>query len=347
MHVRLSLVASALAASLMLVACVAPPARPPAPAAARSPAPPLERQIARAAEAPPLPIDPLEAWLRQNEPLTIQHATQRFPESVTVFTRGPVLAPGNHVAVVKALAERIAAFEKLPTLDFVALGQTVPSRGDARPVEERFNSLTLRFAKPPLDGACIDPFVRISVIDFLGSSPAERSARWVEQVTVVCVRANDDATAAAPPRVHTLPAAAAGSLPFVVLCDTYSYAWGYEHFGTVVDKRGDVYSFDGSPPFGGASAHELAVMMRYQKKYLNTMAPAAVDRLVALAPLIAKEPLRSKKVGDTDRPGSGCTLFTPGSAPDALVSVRLDQSGAIVLRRTGPASREARAILSR
>ena len=195
-----------------------------------------------------VPPDPFVTWLRSTEHMVFEDRDAvRQRGQVSVYGRGPAIAPGDRVALVQAFAQRAASAEKLPPLDLVELGPQAPMRGDARPLAERFSELTLRIAKPPLDGACIDPRVEVRIFDNTKTVLAGAPSMHVERVTVTCEGEPESATTPPPDAGRTLPAAAGRTLPFVMLCDYYNYAWGYQHDGTVVDKRGDVYSFNGGP----------------------------------------------------------------------------------------------------
>lgn len=269
--------------------------------------------------------DPFANWLR-SEGLTLDKVS-REPDDVVASPSDAKPLLGDRLAATKAFAERAAKREGLPPLDTVDLSPL--------PSVAPFTMLTLRLARPPLDGPCIDPRVMVRV---------SATAR-IEWVRVECGEEPVSGSKGPPDAGRTLPRAAAGSLPFVAICETYNFAWDYVHHGRVIDKRGDVYAFSGGPPRSVKSAHELAIAIRYRKHYVGTLSPGDVDALVSVTAQVEREPYEKRRASTIDGGTESCSLLRAGPSADALVQVRISESGDSAGKRVGPASTEAAKVL--
>lgn len=266
---------------------------------------------------------------------------------VDLLTAKP-LGSAPRLELVKAFAERLARADGLPPLDTVKLTprEVEGAPKDARPLAQRFAELELRLAKPPLDGVCIDPRVIVELHDD-AATPGTVPGFWLSQVEVRCETEPAEGNKPPPDDGRVLPRAASGSLPFLAMSESVNFAWGYHHSGLVIDKRGDVYSFSGGEVFSGTSAHALAVLLRHGKTYQGTLPPADVDRLAALIPAVAQEPLVQRHVDVFDAPGGGCNVLRAGASLDALFSVPFETFGRTAGSRTGSASIRVKALLER
>jgi hypothetical protein len=293
------------------------------------------------------PQDRIADWAR-SEGLSPREVKRRHDGvRVALDAKGPNAANGaTRRAYTEALAARAAQFEGLPALDTTEVTQPYDQgASDPKLLSTRFLRLERRLARPPLDGACIDPRVRVDLWEESAPSTQKEAAYWVSAVTVTCEKENPGGKKAPP---HAAPRSSASSAPFLAICGAVNYAVDAIYAGTVIDNRGDVYTFRGGKLFSGSSAHELAVLLRHEKAYAGTLPPEEVDRLVALTPTVAREPLKVNEVMVPDAPGAGCSLLMRGATPDALVSIPFDHSGANEEgTRSGPASRAAQAILGR
>jgi hypothetical protein len=285
--------------------------------------------------------DPFATWLR-SERVPIDKV-QRTAEGVRANPTDAPPLDGDRYALVKAFAERAAKAEGLPALDTVDLEPYSQRPTTPALLPKTFGTLTLRLAKAPLDGACIDPRVEVRLFDAVGGPPSTR----IVGVSVECAKEPPSGSTAPPDAGRTLPRTAAGSLPFLALCESINFAWGYQHSGTVIDKRGDVYTFSGGRPSWNGSAQELAVLLRHGKRYAGTLPPGDVDRLASLTSQVEREPLVTRSVAMYDAPGGGCSLLRRGATADALVAIPFDRFGTTAGKRTGPASSEAEKLLSR
>jgi hypothetical protein len=268
--------------------------------------------------------EPFAAWLASEG--IPRPEVQRTATGVSARTYEAPPLGGDRLALVKAFAERAAKSEGLPALDTVDLKAQGNAPNSPTLLPKTFGMLTLRLAKPPLDGACIDPRVDVSVFDAVVGPPSVR----IVGVQVECAKEPAAGTKAPPDGGRTLPRAAAGALPFLALCESVNYAWGYQHSGRVIDKRGDVYTFSGGPPFSGTSAHELAVLLRHGKHYEGTLPPSDVDRLASLSAQVEREPFQKHAVQIYDAPGGGCSLLRNGATAGALVRIPFDEFGTTV-----------------
>ena len=172
---------------------------------------------------------------------TTRYFTRMVERSADGVRATPSSAPplaGDRLALVKAFAERAARSEGLPALDTVDLQPRGNSPTSPALLPKTFGTLTLRQAKPPLDGPCIDPRVEVNVFDAVVGPPSVR----IVGVAVECAKEPATGSKAPPDAGRPLPRAAAASLPFIAICDSINFAWGYQHSGRVIDKRGDVYT---------------------------------------------------------------------------------------------------------
>ena len=284
--------------------------------------------------------DPFATWLR-SESIQIDKV-ERSADGVRATPYSAPALAGDRLALVKAFAERAARSEGLPALDTVDLQPHGNSPTSPALLPKTFGTLTLRQAKPPLDGPCIDPRVVVNVFDAVVDPPSVR----IVGVAVECAKEPATGSKAPPDASRPLPRAAVASLPFIAICDSINFAWGYQHSGRVIDKRGDVYTFSGGRYFSGKSAQELAVLLRHGKHYEGTLPPAEVDRLVSLAAQVEREPFQKHAVQIYDAPDGGCRLFRSGPTADALVPIPFDEFGTTVGKRVGPASSEAETVLN-
>jgi hypothetical protein len=294
---------------------------------------------ARRTHAPEV-TDPFATWLR-SESIPIDKVT-RTPDGVRANPSDAQPLVGDRYAGVKAFAERAAKSEGLPPLDTVDLAPFPNVAANSQVLKTTFAALTLRLAKPPLDGPCIDPRVEVKVFDAVVGPPGVR----IVGVQVDCGKEPVEGSKAPPDAGRTLPRAAAGSLPFVAICESVNFAWGYQHSGRVIDKRGDVYTFSGGRPFSGKSAQELAVLIRHGKHYEGTLLPADVDRLISLAAQVERERFEKHQVQVADAPGGGCSLLRAGPSADGLVQIPFNEFGTTVGKRVGSASTEAEKLLT-
>ena len=180
--------------------------------------------------------DPFATWLR-SESIPIDKVERSADGVRATPSSAPPLA-GDRLALVKAFAERAARSEGLPALDTVDLQPRGNSPTSPALLPKTFGTLTLRQAKPPLDGPCIDPRVEVNVFDAVVGPPSVR----IVGVAVECAKEPATGSKAPPDAGRPLPRAAAASLPFMAICDSINFAWGYQHSGRVIDKRGDVYT---------------------------------------------------------------------------------------------------------
>jgi hypothetical protein len=274
---------------------------------------------------------------------------RRRPDGVRVRMRRPgsnAANGANRRADTEALAARAAQLEGLPALDTTEVTTPDPPiASDSGLLATRFLRLERRLARPPLDGACIDPRVRIELGEESAPSTQKEAAYFIAEVSVTCAKEPTGGRRAPP---HAAPKSAASSPRFLAICAGVNYGVDATFAGTVVDNRGDVYTFRGGPPFSGTSARELAVLLRHEKAYVGTLPADAVDRLVALTPTVAREPFKAVEQDvEYDAPATGCSLLARGATPDALVTVDFSHSSADQQgRRRGPASRAAEAILT-
>lgn len=290
-------------------------------------------------------VDPLETWLR-SEGMTVDRVTRESGRVVASLSSAPPLS-GDRVAAVRSFAEKVASFEKLPVLDTVDRTPYADDEKKPAMLKVRFRVLKLRLAKPPLDGRCIDPTVTVHLADTAADPPSTPASARITDVMVACATEPAEGSKPPPDAGRTLPRAASSSLPFLLMCESTSFGWGYHHSGRVVDKRGDVYTFEGGEPFSGKSASELSVLIRHGKHYEGALPPADVDRLVALIAPVEREPLKTTPVQAFDMPGGGCSLFRAGGGPDALVPIRMSEFGTTAGKRVGPASSEAEKLLTK
>ncbi|MDB4942312.1 MAG: hypothetical protein JWP97_1846 [Labilithrix sp.] len=277
--------------------------------------------------------DPFASWLTDLEKITVVSAVTRTSDMVAATVAAPPVT-GDRVATVRAFAERAARQEKLPPLDAMDLGPLAAPAGDARRLEDRFTELTLRLSRTSSEGPCIEPSVHVRL-----------SANAITAVAVTCAREPKEG-APPPDGSRPLPAAAAGALPYVMMCELVSGATN-THQGRVIDSRGHVLTFNEGPLLQTDTIAELVGLVRLHRHYEGTLPAAEVDRLVALTPQASREPVQSKQRQIFDAAGFGCSLLTAGKSPGTYAKIQLDEGGATQASRVGPASDAARAIVKR
>lgn len=111
--------------------------------------------------------------------------------------------------------------------------------------------------------------------------------------------------------------------------------------GRVIEERGDMFTFTG-PCLLGTVAPRVRRARASRKHYTRTQAPAGVDRLVALAATVGREPYRSRDSMIRDAP--------VGLQPvrNAYADVPLPLPFATKFsRRGGPASTEAEEVIAK
>ena len=283
-------------------------------------------EIAQQRKAQELAADPLVAWAK-GEGAAVQELTMDGDTKRLLLAR-PLAIKGDREAFVKGLATRAARAGGLPDLDKVELDRQVDGNK-----KDRFRSLVLRLAKPPLDGRCIDPRVEVGL----------SGNDWdvVASVDVTCATEPTDGNKPPADPSRALPKAASGSVEHVAFCDSMS--WNTRsHHGIVVDKRGDVFGYSSAPMTVPKTAYELAVLARHGRTYLGTLPPAEVDKLVALTPRVDAEPLARGKQAGADMAAGGCSLVRATGG-----FVTLGDFGSDTSQRKGAASKEAAAIVGK
>ncbi len=287
--------------------------------------------------------DRLAMWAVEEglQPTRVERASEHVHIEFARTTVPPAPSAPLRLAYVKGLAQRAAAREGLPALDTSQL--TRPDSAVTQrpsPLALRSHRLELRLARPPLDGECIDPRLAISLDE-------EAGAYVLRALDVTCEREPSAGSRAPSDDARALPKAASGPPRLLALCESVNFAAGNHHQGTVIDNRGDVFSFSGGPPFSATSEHALLVRVRNGRRYVATIPPDETDRLVALAPIVAREPFVTERVKVFDAPSSRCSLLLRGARPGTLVPVMLSASGRSAGQRSGPASKAVQAALEK
>lgn len=284
--------------------------------------------------------EPLVTWLAANgfgRPTMVERTPDSFRVELPNLGRPEARSA---MALAREVAERAAALSGLPKLDKVTAQYTAGTRGRPRELSgvELGESTASR-------GACAAPRVVVSL--HVADGPAEVAPPSVKEVQVSCVRSEAAADVPAD-SARALPRTFATSPEYLVHCYSTSYAWGTSNTGLVVDRRGDVYSYSGGPPTGGATVSALAAQLRHGKAFHGTLPAADVERLVELIPKIAKEKWQSKPRQVFDGPSGACTYLRSGATKDALVKVPIEShDNGHEAFRDGEATRTAEGILGR
>lgn len=296
--------------------------------------------------APPsvkAPEEPLAIWLRGAGYVTSAVGRQGGTLRIQL-EKGTSVPAGARRTVAARFAKDVARAAGLPELDLLVESHFNGSAG-APKAKPRLRTLSARLTSPPLDGACIDP----EVVVMLGEpfvSPSE-AGFWISEVHVTCD--HEPSAGPKPPAdaARTLPKTARRALPFLAACTSVNFAWGDHHAGSVIDKRGDVYTFRGGRPLSGQSTRELSVLVRHEKTYVGTLPPGDVDRLWDLVAKVEREPLLRTTENAADRGGGSCAVFK-GGVEGALVRVPMDSYGRDhTAQRHGPSSTEISTLLGR
>jgi hypothetical protein len=296
---------------------------------------------APASPPPPPPAqatdDPVAIWLR-GEGYVIASVVRRDGTLSVELVRKATDSSVERRALATRLARGVARAAGLPALD-------VATESSFNKPKPSLRSLSMRQSSPPEDGACIDPEVTVT----LGEAFDTRAdaGHWAAEVHVTCD--HEPSTGPRPPAdtARPLPATARRGVPYLAVCTSVNFAWGYHNGGLVIDKRGDVYAFSGGRPLAGKSMRELAILARHGRTYVGSLPPADVDRLSNLTATVKREPLVRTPTNAADRGGGGCRVLEGGTG-GALGSIQLDSYGSDHdARRTGPAATEIATLLGR
>lgn len=243
----------------------------------------------------------------------------------------------SSMVLATELAEKVAALEGMPKLDRVLVGHPL---GDGKPTKE-ISEVSFSHSRPPLDGACIDPKVSIGLRGWYDPNDRRPS---VESVEVTCLR---EPKGPRPPAdsARALPKSFATSAEYLAQCEWPSRRDAMS--GLVVDRRGDVYSYDGVARAHGASVNELTQRLRHDKMFHGTLPASDVESLVSLIPKVAAEKMvPTRRL--PDRAGEECVFFRAGTSKAALVVVPLDVTDARYHgRRQGEFTTAASKVLER
>ena len=250
--------------------------------------------------------------------------------------------PGSsRIEVVKGWAARykdLLGFP-MPELDAVSTTEEATQPGERN--EHIVRAITLRPKKPLRTSECIAPAIGFELGRDHDCTPL-KSCRWfIEAVSASCAREPARDREPAPDAARVLPRAASGSTEFLATCESTSYAWGYSRSGVIIDRKGDVWGFEGGPPLLDGTANtpdDLFQRVRYGRSFIRTIPPTEVDRHVALVPRALSEPLVKKQAYAPDLPSTTCSVFVnePSGKLRAVPLSTTDAGG--TSKRIGPAS---------
>ena len=240
--------------------------------------------------------DPLVAWFRERHfPKVEQYDTLqdiiriRFEETGT--------SQGDPLDVAREVAKKVIALRGLPPLD----REVVTSRRSKSP-DPPIDHVTLKRTVVPLDARHIDPSVVVSF------TVAETQPPYRYVVSEVAIDVSEEPAGQKPPSdtARKLPSTFATSPEYLYYCNT-SGGMIPTIDSFLVDRRGDVYEFVGSPI--AFTEADIARALRRFKRFLGTLDPADVDTLALAISRVAT----AKRVGKADSIATSCQFFQKGN----------------------------------
>jgi hypothetical protein len=228
---------------------------------------------------------------------------------------------GEALTLAREMAKGIATILKLPALDRERVGYfESPSQGSSkRPSEESRLVRAVRFSmtEVPANGPYADPSILIEL-----EHPKAGNTTYATSVTLDLELASKGPMPP-PDSARALPKSFSTSPNILYSCHWYG-GMGLGDRSTVVDRRGDVYSFAGSA--SETTEASFARAMRRNRSFNGTMDPAEVDTMVALLPTL--EAAKKKPVGRVDPrsvvadAGSiDCLFYRRGPKPGTLIPI--------------------------
>jgi hypothetical protein len=263
---------------------------------------------------------------------------------------GTLRDPGeSRVDLAKRLAERLrdALDMPVPTLDAIDVVDEYVHPGYKKP--NVVKTVTFGQKNPPRTSECIDFQLTFDFEREYQCAPAKTCRWFLHGIQASCPREPKDGAAPPADDARPLPAAANRKAEFLGECESLSFAWGYQHAGVVIDRKGDVYRYSGGPPLSGPvhTADALFRKFRYGRRYVQTLSPAEVDLHASLIPAAARAPVKKTRRAIYDAPSVACYVFAP-VGDGKLRAIPLEEtSGTEASVREGEAARKLTEWLGR
>lgn len=246
--------------------------------------------------------DPFMAWLSENEYAGLRMYDKGRGRARIVFEETP--STNDPIGLTRALAKKAIALRGLPPLDREVVvrskekGSTTILRVE---LSATSNPLTARMIAPSLTVELSEPY---------------QGKQSVQEITL---DAEEEPKGPRPPRddARTLPPSFASSPEVLYFCNT-SGGNSARDDSLLVDRRGDVYEFFGSPR--SYATEDILRALRRGKRYVGTLDPSDVTTL-AKAPSSAKVTKRAGEVTMADAPTQGCFVFRRGRSPGMLAAI--------------------------
>lgn len=264
---------------------------------------------------------PLGRWLWENGYGTLTHYDDNRGVIRMELGHDDTGKSGEAIALAREMAKGIATLLKLPAFDQERIGHyerpsdEPPKR--ATPASGPVRDVRFSMTQVPANGPYADPSITIEL-----EHPKAGNTTYATSVTL------DLELVAKGPRpppdsARTLPKSFSTSPNILHSCQSYGGMGGGV---TLVDRRGDVYSFSGS--VNERTEAGFARAMRRNLTFAGTLDPAYVDAMVALLPALEAANKKKKPVGRFDRrtvvadAGSiDCAFFRRGTKPGSLVPI--------------------------
>ncbi len=266
---------------------------------------------------------PLGRWLWQNGYGTLTHYDDNRGVIRMELGHDDTGKSGEAIALAREMAKGIVTLLKLPTFDDERVwylegpsyGQSKRRSAEVRPVGNVRFSMT----QVPSDGPYADPSITIEL-----EHPKAGNTTYATSVTVD-LELVAKGPMPPPDSARTLPKSFSTSPNILHSCQSYG-GMGMGGGVTLVDRRGDVYSFSGS--VNERTEAGFARAMRRNLTFAGTLDPAYVDAMVALLPALEAANKKKKPVGRVDPrsvvadAGSiDCAFYRRGTKPGSLVPI--------------------------
>lgn len=230
---------------------------------------------------------------------------------------------GEALVLAREMAKGMSSLLKLPAFDHERIGhyerpnEEPPKRATraSGPVREVRFSMT----NVPVEGAYADPSITIEL-----EHTSEGHSTYPTSVTVD-LELVSKGPMPPPDSARTLPKSFSTSPNILHSCQSYG-GMGMGGGVTLVDRRGDVYSFSG--PVNERTEAGFARAMRRNLRFAGTLDPAYVDAMVALLPALEAANKKKKPVGRfdprsvvADAGSIDCAFYRRGTKPGSLVPI--------------------------
>jgi hypothetical protein len=266
---------------------------------------------------------PLGRWLWQNGYGTLSHYDDNQGVIALRLEHENNGKSGEALALAREMAKGMSSLLKLPAFDQERIGHyerpnDEPSKR-ATPASGPVRDVRFSMTNVPVEGAYADPSITIEL-----EHPNDGNTTHAISVTVD-LELVSKGPMPPPDSTRPLPKSFSTSPNILHSCQSDG-GMGMPGRTTVVDRRGDVYSFSGD--VSETTEAGFARAMRRNVRFVGTLDPASVDAMVALLPALEAANRKKKPVGRSDSrtvvadAGSiDCAFYRRGPKPGSLVPI--------------------------